>query len=50
MSKIIFFGDKYNWERTNYPSEKDDWKKIKKKYLTIALYVLHANKEKIHPA
>ena len=24
MSKIIFFGDKYNWERINYPSEKDD--------------------------
>ena len=24
ISKIIFFGDKYNWERINYPSEKDD--------------------------
>ena len=24
ISKIIFFVDKYNWERINYSSEKDD--------------------------
>ena len=26
--KIKPFIDKHNWERMNYPSEKDDWKKI----------------------
>ena len=40
----------YNWERINYPSEKDDWKKFEKNNVTIALNVLYAKKEKIHPA
>ena len=44
MTKIKLFIDKYNWERINYPSKKDDWKK--KNYPTIALNVLYAKKEK----
>ena len=40
----------YNWERINYPSEKDDWKKFEKNNVTIALNVLYAKKEKIYPA
>ena len=34
----------------NLPSEKDDWKKIEKNNVTIALNVLYAKKEKIYPA
>ena len=30
----------------NYPSEKNDWKKIEKNDLTIALNVLYTRKEK----
>ena len=30
ISKINPFIDKYNWEGTNYPSEKDDWKIFEK--------------------
>ena len=36
--KIKPFIDKCNWERINYPSEKDDWKKFEKNHLTIALH------------
>ena len=38
--------NKYNWEGINFPSEKDDWKKIEKNDVTIALNVLYAKKEK----
>ena len=31
IAKIKPIIDKYNWERINYPSEKDDWKKFDKK-------------------
>ena len=48
--KIKHFIDKYNWERINYPSEKDDWNKFDKNYLTIALNVFYAKKEKKYPA
>ena len=45
------FINKYNWEGNNFPSEKDDWEKFeKKKYVTIALKALYAEKEKIYPA
>ena len=27
-TKIKYFINKYNWEGVNYPSEKNDWKKI----------------------
>ena len=44
------FTNKYDWEGINYPSEKDDWKKIEKNNVTIALNVLYAKKEKIYQA
>ena len=37
--------NKYNWEGINYPSEKDDWKKIEKNNLALVLY---AKNEKIY--
>ena len=40
----------YNWKKINFPSEKDDWKKIEKINVTITLNVLYAKKEKIYPA
>ena len=30
VTKIKPFINKYNWEGINFPSEKDDWKKIEK--------------------
>ena len=30
------FINKYNWKGINFPSEKDDWKKIQKNNRTIA--------------
>ena len=36
-------------EGINFPSEKDDWEKIEKNNVIIALNVLHAKKEKIYP-
>ena len=50
ITKIKPFINKYNWEGINYPSEKDDWKKIEKNNIAIALNVLYAKKEKIYPA
>ena len=47
--KIKPYIDKYNWEEINFPSEKDDRKKIEKNNLTIAFNVLYAKKEKIYP-
>ena len=47
--KIKSFTNKYNWERMNYQSEVDDWKKLEKNNLTIALNILNAKKEKICP-
>ena len=44
------FITKYNWEGTNFPSEKNDWKKIEKNNVTIALNVLYAKIAKIYPA
>ena len=44
------FMDKYYWEEINYQSEKNDWKKIEKNYLTICLNVLYAKKDKNYSA
>ena len=33
LVKIDPFIDKYNWERTNYLSKKDDWRKFEKKII-----------------
>ena len=30
MTKIKSFINKYNWKRITFPSEKDDWKKMRK--------------------
>ena len=46
MTKMKPSINKYNWEGIHFPSEKDDWKKIEKNNLRIALNVLYAKKEK----
>ena len=46
ISKIKPFINKYNWKEKNFPSEKDDWKKIEKNNVTFALNVLYAKKKK----
>ena len=48
MTKIKPFISKYEWEGINFPSEKDDWKKIEKNNVTVTLTVLYAKKEKIY--
>ena len=48
MTKIKHFTNKYNWEKLNFPSEKNDWKKIEKNNITTALNVLYV--KKIYPA
>ena len=35
ITRIKSFLNKYNWERINCPSEKDDWKKFEKNNLPI---------------
>ena len=50
ITEIKAFTNKYNWEGINFPSEKDDWKKIEKTNVTMALNVLYAKKVKIYPA
>ena len=42
--------DKYNWEATKCPSEKDDWKNFEKNNLAVGLNVSCAKKEKIYLA
>ena len=50
ITKIKPFIIKSNCKVINFPSEKDDWEKIEKNNVTIALNVLYAKKEKIYPA
>ena len=50
ITEIKTFINKYNWEEINFSSEKDDWKKLGKTNVTIALNVLCAKNEKVHPA
>ena len=50
ITKIKPFINKYIWKGINFPSEKDDWKKIEKNNVTIALNVLYVKKEKIYPS
>ena len=50
-TKIKPFINKYNWEGTNFSSEKDDWKKFEKNKVTIVFNVLYIKKaKKIYPA
>ena len=44
IAKIKHFINKYNWERINFPSEKDDWKIFEKNDVTIAYNILYAKK------
>ena len=44
ITKIKSFINKYNCEGINFPSDKDDWKKIEKNNLTIALNLLYVKK------
>ena len=46
ITRIKPFINKYNWEGMNFPSEKDDWKKLEKNNVTIVLNVLYTKKEK----
>ena len=46
ITKIKSFINKYNWEGINFPSKKDDWKKIEKNNVTITINVLY---EKVYP-
>ena len=40
ISKNKPFINKYNWEGINFPSEKDEWKKLEKNNVIIALIFL----------
>ena len=44
ITKLKPFINKYNWERINFPLEKDDWKKFEKNNVTIALNFLYAKR------
>ena len=46
ITKIKPFISKYKWEGINFPPEKDDWKKILKNYLTVALNLFNVKNEK----
>ena len=46
ISKNKLFINKYNWEGINFPSEKDDWKKLEKNIVIIALIFLDLKKAK----
>ena len=37
ISEIKLVMDKHIWEGINHPSEKDDWKKVQKKNIKIAV-------------
>ena len=50
ITKIKPFINKYKWEGTIFPSEKDDWKTFDKNNVKIDLNVLYVRKEKIYPA
>ena len=50
IKKIKPLINKYNWKEINFTSKEDDWKKIEKNNVIIALNVLYTKKEKIYPA
>ena len=49
-TKLKCFINKYNWERINFPSEKDNWKIFEKINVAVPLNILYTKKEKICPA
>ena len=50
MTKIKPFINKYNQEGISTSTEKDDWIKLEKNNVTIALNIFYAKKEKKYPA
>ena len=44
--RIKLFLNKYNWGEINFPSGKDDWKKVEKNNVTTDLNVLYTKKGK----
>ena len=46
ITKIKLFINKYKWKGTHFPLGKDDWKKIEKSNVTIALNDFYVKKEK----
>ena len=46
ITKIKPFINKHSWQAINYPSEINDWKKLEKINVTIALNDLYAKKKK----
>ena len=51
ISKIKPFIDQYNWEKINFPSQKNDWNEFEKNNKTIAVNVLFVpcNTKQIRP-
>ena len=50
ITKVKPFKNKYKWEEINFPSEKDDWKKNGRNYVTIAFNLFFGKEEKLYPA
>ena len=46
IKKIKSFINNYNWEETDFQSEKHDWKKFAENNVTITVNVLHTKKKK----
>ena len=44
--EIKIFVNEYDWEGINFPSEKNDWKKVQKNNVSIAIIDFYAKKEK----
>ena len=49
VSSIKPFINLYNWEGTNYPSKRDDWKSFEKNNPTNTLNILYVKEEEICP-
>ena len=50
QQKIKPFLNQYNWEGISFPLEKDDWKKIEKNNVIVALNIFYTKNEKIFDA
>ena len=44
--EIKIFVNEYDWEGINFPSEKNDWKKVQKNNVSIAIIDFYAKKKK----
>ena len=50
MTKSRKIHKESQWEKQNFSSDKDDWKKVEKNNLTIAFNALYAKNKKIYSA